>query len=160
MSRAILPKREDIGDETPLRLAIAVELAFPGGGMTVHSLRREIARGTLEYETIAGKQFTTLGYIKKMEAQKAKFWTPEITGQVYFIGFDDYLKIGYSADTDRRIALLQVAVPKKLVCYLVIPGSKEAERRLHDRFRKYRLNGEWFSYSDEIKAFVGRLKGK
>lgn len=68
MKGAALPPEAQarIGPDTPLRLAIAVQLAFPAGGMTVHGLRREIARGTLEVEVIAGKQFTTLAAIQIM----------------------------------------------------------------------------------------------
>lgn len=51
---------------TPLRLADAVALAFPFGGMTVSGLRREIARGRLVVEVMAGKQFTTLAAIEEM----------------------------------------------------------------------------------------------
>jgi len=56
----------EITRDTPLRLADAVKLAFPCGGMTVSGLRREIARGNLAIEMIAGKQFTTLRDIEKM----------------------------------------------------------------------------------------------
>lgn len=55
-----------IGPNTPLRLAEAVKIAFPSGGMTVSGLRREIARGRLAVEAIAGKQFTTLANIEEM----------------------------------------------------------------------------------------------
>lgn len=34
-----------ITDDTPLRLAHAAELAFPGGGMTASGLRKEAAKG-------------------------------------------------------------------------------------------------------------------
>lgn len=54
--------------DTPLRLDVAVREAFPAGGMTVSGLRREIARGRLEVELIAGKQFTTLAAIANMRA--------------------------------------------------------------------------------------------
>ena len=52
--------------DTPLRLARAVELAFPEGGMTISGFRREIARGRLEVERIAGKDFVTLAGIDLM----------------------------------------------------------------------------------------------
>jgi hypothetical protein len=55
-----------IGPDTPLRLKKAAEIAFPDGGMTVSGLRREIRRGRLAVETIAGKQFTTLRNIEEM----------------------------------------------------------------------------------------------
>jgi hypothetical protein len=50
----------------PLRLKVAAELAFPFGGMTASGLRREIARGNLPVEVIAGKQFVTLAGIDEM----------------------------------------------------------------------------------------------
>ena len=66
--KASLPPPE-IGPTTPLRLAEAVQMAFPAGGMTVSGLRREIARGRLIVEVIAGKQFTTLQNIAEMRSQ-------------------------------------------------------------------------------------------
>jgi hypothetical protein len=55
-----------IGRDTPLRLEVAVKLAFPAGGMTAAGLRTEIRRGTLPVEIIAGKQFVTLAGIDQM----------------------------------------------------------------------------------------------
>jgi hypothetical protein len=52
--------------DTPLRLADAVGLAFPAGGMSVSGLRREARRGRLVIETIANKQFVTLRAIERM----------------------------------------------------------------------------------------------
>ena len=56
----------DWTDTTPLRLKIAAERAFPGGGMTASGLRREAARGHLIVERIAGKDYTTLRAIADM----------------------------------------------------------------------------------------------
>ena len=55
-----------IGPTTPLRLETAAKLAFPDGSMKLAGLRREIARGRLAYEVIAGKHYTTLKYIEEM----------------------------------------------------------------------------------------------
>ena len=52
--------------DTPLRLEQAAKLAFPDGSMKVAGLRREISRGRLAYEVIAGKQYTTLADIAAM----------------------------------------------------------------------------------------------
>ena len=51
---------------TPLRLEVAARLAFPDGSMKLAGLRREIARGRLAYEVIAGKHYTTLADIDAM----------------------------------------------------------------------------------------------
>ena len=56
----------EIAADTPLRLVEAVRVAFPAGGMTVSGLRKEIERGRLVVEMIAGKQFTTLANIAEM----------------------------------------------------------------------------------------------
>ena len=56
----------EITPDTPLRLADAVKIAFPMGGMTVSGLRKEIRRKRLTVEVMAGKQFTTLAAIEEM----------------------------------------------------------------------------------------------
>jgi len=58
--------QSEITSDTPLRLADAVKLAFPMGGMTVAGLRRERDRNRLIVEKIAGKEFTTLAHIERM----------------------------------------------------------------------------------------------
>ena len=61
-----IPSPETIGPETPLRLDVAAQLAFPDGSMTASGLRREGRRGHLVIERIAGKDFTTLHHIEDM----------------------------------------------------------------------------------------------
>ncbi|WP_442756609.1 excisionase [Methylocystis sp. JAN1] len=56
----------EIGPDIPLRLADAVRVAFPMGGMTVSGLRREAARGRLVIMRIAGKDWVTLDAIREM----------------------------------------------------------------------------------------------
>jgi hypothetical protein len=63
-----MPARSEVGDDTPLRLALAAILAYPDGSMTASGLRREAARGRLVIERTAGKDYTTLASIEKMRA--------------------------------------------------------------------------------------------
>jgi hypothetical protein len=64
-----MPARGEVGDDTPLRLAVAAVLAYPDGSMTASGLRREAARGRLVIERTAGKDYTTLAAaIEKMRA--------------------------------------------------------------------------------------------
>lgn len=56
----------EIGPDVPLRLADALKLAYPAGGMTLSGLRREIKRGTLDVEIVANKSFVTLRAIEQM----------------------------------------------------------------------------------------------
>ncbi|WP_421614091.1 excisionase [Agrobacterium tumefaciens] len=53
----------------PLRLAEAAKIAFPDGSITENSLRREIRRGNLAREIIAGKIYVTLNDIADMRAR-------------------------------------------------------------------------------------------
>ena len=66
MVRPKLPLRDEVKPDTPLRLDVAVALAFPDGSMTASGLRREAARGRLVIERIAGKDYTTLANVEKM----------------------------------------------------------------------------------------------
>jgi hypothetical protein len=64
---AVRPK--DIHEDEPLRLEVAAACAFPDGSMKASGLRREVARGRLIVERIAGKDYTTLKAIKNMRDQ-------------------------------------------------------------------------------------------
>src|SRR6266568_6563723 len=59
-------RQPEITPNTPLRLADAVKIAFPLGGVTVAGLRRERDRNRLVIEKIAGKEFATLAHIERM----------------------------------------------------------------------------------------------
>lgn len=60
---------DGIGPDTPLRLKIAASIAYPDGSIGESGLRREIARGNLECERVAGKQYVTLAGIERMRAK-------------------------------------------------------------------------------------------
>jgi hypothetical protein len=55
-----------LDDDTPLRLDLAANVAFPDGSMTASGLRKESAKGRLVIERIAGKDYTTLSNIRSM----------------------------------------------------------------------------------------------
>jgi hypothetical protein len=58
-----------VDNDAPLRLADAIEIAFPRGGITVSGLRKEAAKGRLIIERIAGKDFVTLAAINAMRTE-------------------------------------------------------------------------------------------
>jgi hypothetical protein len=61
-------RRDEIAADTPLRLDIAAQIAFPDGSMTVSGLRRERNRGRLVTSFVAGKEYVTLHAIAEMIA--------------------------------------------------------------------------------------------
>jgi len=71
-------------------------------------------------------------------------------GFVYFLRFGDRLKIGYSRTPLARTNYLLTVVPGKLDTCLIVAGSRQDEKRLHQRFNAYRQNGEWFVASKPI----------
>lgn len=75
---------------------------------------------------------------------------------VYFIqrGEAGPIKIGHSGNPKARLAALKTASDQPLRMIGVMDGGKEAERELHLRFADARLEGEWFSPTEEIVALA------
>lgn len=73
---------------------------------------------------------------------------------VYVIGFDQYVKIGFSTDAPSRIRALQDGVPIALKIHAVLRGTQKDERNLHRRFESYRARGEWFRLEGELKLWI------
>jgi hypothetical protein len=75
-------------------------------------------------------------------------------GYVYFVQGGPFIKIGWSLLLQNRIAALQTGNPYKLELLGAIPGSIDTEREIHERFKKYRAQGEWFADCKELQDFV------
>jgi len=75
---------------------------------------------------------------------------------VYFIEATglNRVKIGYATNPTKRIKDLDTGSAVNLELLGVVPGSLAKERQLHQKFAQYRIKGEWFNYSDEIKDYV------
>ena len=75
-------------------------------------------------------------------------------GLIYFVGYGQFVKIGFATDLALRLTALQVSTPHPLKVYLKIEGTLEDEKALHRQFAAYRIRGEWFRRSSEIKAWI------
>lgn len=84
---------------------------------------------------------------------------PQGAGTVYIIGFDNYIKIGFTTNLKNRLSSIQTYAPQKLRLYVSFAGSVSDEKRLHQRFSAYRQNGEWFELSQELQTFIDVAKG-
>lgn len=75
---------------------------------------------------------------------------------VYFIFFEELrvVKIGYTNNIQNRFKNLRVAIPGNLEILGVISGDTVLEKKLHRAFRKYKMRGEWFFYSQELKNYI------
>lgn len=83
---------------------------------------------------------------------------------VYFITDDNnHVKIGVcSGDPIYRVKELQIGNPLKLRLYKKIESSYcvssfDLERTLHEKFKDYRLEGEWFTF-EPVKKYLDWLE--
>ena len=64
---------------------------------------------------------------------------------------EDFCKIGFSLSPDARLLQLQTGNPYPLELVAVIEGTIIEEKELHKKFADFKLEGEWFTFSPEIK---------
>jgi DNA-binding XRE family transcriptional regulator len=76
---------------------------------------------------------------------------------VYFIKQNDYIKIGYTNNFNKRLNQLQVSSPVKLEVLGIIKGTKDDESNYHKMFSKYHSNGEWFNCNEELISYIDKL---
>ncbi|MEB3191101.1 MAG: YozE family protein, partial [Snowella sp.] len=102
----------------------------------------------------------------EMLEEKLKLWgvnpPPPIekSGCVYFIQSQGThtIKIGYtSGQAQNRLKDLQTAHPYQLNILATLPGDRNYEKSLHQRFAEYRLKGEWFEPHPDLLAFIALL---
>jgi hypothetical protein len=84
---------------------------------------------------------------------------PSYEGPVVYViqaGYCGPVKIGTTSSSRllKRLAQLQTANADRLHVLRTYVGGVGLERELHRRFAASRLAGEWFSFSDEIRALV------
>lgn len=63
-------------------------------------------------------------------------------------------KIGHSVDPTKRIKEVQTGCPYELKLIFMTKGSPALERKLHVKYDDLRLNGEWFSFTGELKESI------
>lgn len=83
------------------------------------------------------------------------------TGFVYFIRAvgTSRIKLGFSAEPEKRLRELQTASPNRLVLLAKWPGTVAIERQLHKEFAEYRVRGEWFKLPRPlIEQLLGSAK--
>lgn len=74
---------------------------------------------------------------------------------IYFVrDHGGVVKIGYSADPWARFSKIQSDSPSALMLAAVVEGERDDEARLHRQFDHLRLKGEWFSFGEEIAAWI------
>lgn len=78
------------------------------------------------------------------------------TGLVYFIEAlgADRIKIGYSVNPKARLKNLQTGSAFELSLVGTVEQQEWPEGSLHQRFAAHRIQGEWFHFAADIRAFI------
>lgn len=76
---------------------------------------------------------------------------------IYFaqIGEGGPIKIGYSADPQRRMVQLRRHYGQPMIILSVIDGDMRAESEIHRRFRDCRIGGEQFRPTSDLLEYIG-----
>lgn len=92
----------------------------------------------------------------------AKIGNPDIKNYIYFMYAKDAnrVKIGRTLDIEERFKNIQAMSPIKLEVIKIIQLHVNYEDMLHEFFKEDRLHGEWFNFSDDIKAFIEMVDKK
>lgn len=77
-----------------------------------------------------------------------------VTGHVYVIQCNEFVKIGFASDFASRLNAMQIGNPYKLKLLKIFPTmTPEAmEDRIHAELEQYRERGEWFKLPPEVLA--------
>jgi hypothetical protein len=80
--------------------------------------------------------------------------------RTYFIGWKGGpVKIGRAYTVKRRLLELQSGCPYRLHVWAITSLETHSEPRLHRRFHKHRMMGEWFAWHPAIEAMMATLNG-
>lgn len=104
-------------------------------------------------------------------AKRGLWWWPDIeaaiepdrpradrTGCVYFVGFAEFVKIGFTlSPIEYRLARLQTGCPAPLEIFALRTGLIADEAELHGQFARYRAHGEWFRNEGPVAAYIASL---
>jgi hypothetical protein len=72
---------------------------------------------------------------------------------VYFAVIGRAIKIGYTTDLERRMEYLQKGTPERVRLVAVLPGGRELEKKLHQRFNGAWISGEFFG-AEAVMEFL------
>jgi hypothetical protein len=102
----------------------------------------------------------TSGYNQTKEKITARE-KQEKQGFVYYVQWENdpsHVKIGYSFQPAKRFVAFLTASPHRLVVLRVHTVDRpEDEFLIHDLFKEYRVNREWFQYSGLLKQYINEL---
>ena len=79
---------------------------------------------------------------------------------VYFMRVGNRVKIGFTNNVVQRRNALQSYCNGTLKGLYFYKGGTVEEKRLHEKFKKYKLGEEWFLYNQDIQDFIDNKRIK
>ncbi len=67
---------------------------------------------------------------------------------------DGLVKIGHSGKVHSRIKDIGYMKKTKMVVLRILDGGPKLESWLHNKFSEFRLNGEWFNFSQDMLTVI------
>ena len=115
---------------------------------------REVSTGTSDSrEAIDYLRF----YIAR-EYLKERKLPRSVMGCIYVIGIEDDpagpVKIGFSANLEKRLIALQTGIHRRLVVLGSYPAKRSEEAELHKQLAHLSAGGEWFHRGPEIESVI------
>lgn len=131
-------------------------------GITLPAVRRLAAEGKLPYSRFNRNIlfFAAEDVDAYIERRKVRGKKRDPVRVVYFaqMAVSKHVKIGVATDLAYRINGLKCGNPECLHVLAAIPGGQGREQHLHRAFRHFRLEGEWFRWSDLLGETIARLR--
>lgn len=69
-------------------------------------------------------------------------------------------KIGFSNNVHSRLTQIQTGCPFPLEIYKVFKGNMKQERRIHQKYKHFRMKGEWFKFDGILKDNIDAMEGE
>lgn len=98
-----------------------------------------------------------LDELEKWKDEEDKGIVEPSVGYIYLICSNDMYKIGFSTDPLRRLKQIQTHNPFKCELISTIKDTGNLESYLHEKFKRFRTNGEWFEKSNLILIEFNRM---
>lgn len=97
--------------------------------------------------------------LAEVEAERSRLFgrqwmTQTYQGFVYFLECEGRIKIGFAKNVENRIRALTTSAPRPIRLLATMEGTRDDERKLHERFAIYRTHGEWFNPGDRLTEYI------
>lgn len=106
------------------------------------------------------RQYVSDSSTDRVRKYRERLKTGEVTedkGFIYYAICGERLKIGYSENPRVRLEALKLEFPGvRLIS--AHPGSKKEEKALHMKWGYLWIEGEWFSFNEELKYYLDSTK--